>query len=469
MRFDSIIPPELAQDILKRAMSTGATFAEIFLEDKRTSTIGLADSKIKRNVHGLVYGAGIRAFFGTQSVYGFTSDLSKEALFEVADMVAGAHSMDARTPVSGFKFDTYGMDNRDLHKIDVDPFSVNVNEKIDFLRALDQAAREVSPFVEQVDAAIGESSQKVEIFNSEGVHVQDIRTYTRPYVSVIATRNGQKQTGSESPGIHGGYEFVRALHPQVLAQSAAKRAVLMLDADYAPSGKMPVVIDNGFGGVIFHEACGHALEANSIARKASVFNDMMGQQIAHECVSAVDDGTIGKAWGSSLYDDEGTPTRRTLLIENGILKSYMVDKLNGLRINMESTGSGRRESYRFAPTSRMRNTFILPGPHTLKDLIATVKDGIYAAKMGGGSVMPATGEFNFAVIEGYMIKNGAIDRPVRGATLVGNGADILKKIVMVGNELDMAQGMCGSSSGSVPTCVGQPPVLVSEIVVGGRK
>lgn len=231
---------------------------------------------------------------------------------------------------------------------------------------------------------------------------------------------------------------------------------------------MPVAIDNGFGGVIFHEACGHSLEASAVAYGCSQFVGKLGQKIANEKVTAIDDGTIPNAWGSINIDDEGTPARRNVLIENGILKTYMVDKFNGRRMGMASTGSARRQSYRFTTTSRMTNTYIAPGQDSNEDIISSIDYGLYAKEMGGGSVNPVTGEFNFAVNEGYLIRHGKICEPVRGASLVGTGAEVIQKIDMVGSQLDMGQGMCGSSSGSIPTNVGQPMIRVSSITVGGR-
>lgn len=231
---------------------------------------------------------------------------------------------------------------------------------------------------------------------------------------------------------------------------------------------MPVIIGDGFGGVIFHEACGHSLEATGVARNASVFCGKLGQKIANDKVTAIDDGTMPGEWGSLNIDDEGAKTNRNVLIENGVLKSYLVDRLNGLRMGMPSTGSGRRESYRFAPTSRMTNTYIAPGNDEFNDMVSSVEYGLYAKKMGGGSVTPGTGEFNFAVTEAYMIRNGKIAEPVRGATLIGKGHEVLLNIMKVGKNLRQEQGMCGSVSGSVPTNVGEPPILVSEILVGGR-
>ncbi len=231
---------------------------------------------------------------------------------------------------------------------------------------------------------------------------------------------------------------------------------------------MPVAIDNGFGGVIFHEACGHSLEASAVAYGRSQFAGKLGQKIANEKVTAIDDGTIPNAWGSINIDDEGTPAQKNVLIENGILKSYMIDKFNGRRMGMASTGNARRQSYSYTPTSRMTNTYIAPGTDRNEDIIASMEYGLYAKDMGGGSVNPLTGEFNFSVREGYLVRNGEICEPVRGASLVGKGSDVIMNIDMVGSDLDMGQGMCGSSSGSVPTNVGQPLIRVSSITVGGR-
>ena len=242
----------------------------------------------------------------------------------------------------------------------------------------------------------------------------------------------------------------------------------MAGAGYCPAGVMPVAIDNGFGGVIFHEACGHSLEASSVAYGQSQFCGKLGQKIANEKVTAIDDGTIPGAWGSINIDDEGTPSRKRVLIEKGVLKTYMIDKFNGRRMGMESTASSRRQSYAYTPTSRMTNTYIAAGTDKNEDIIASIEYGLYAADMGGGSVNPVTGEFNFAVNEGYIIRKGKICEPVRGASLVGKGSQIIQDIDMVGTDMDMGQGMCGSSSGSVPTNVGQPLIRVSSITVGGR-
>ena len=265
-----------------------------------------------------------------------------------------------------------------------------------------------------------------------------------------------------------GLEMFELIDPASVGTRAAAQAMINLRADYCPAGQMTVAIENGFGGVIFHEACGHSLEATSVGIGASEMAGKLGQLVANPKVTAVDDGTIPNAWGSVNIDDEGTPTQRNVLIENGVLKNYMIDRLGSRRMGMPMTGNARRQSYSYEPTSRMTNTFIENGPDKNEDIIASIEYGLYAKSMGGGSVDPLTGAFNFSVSEGYIVRNGKICEPVRGASLIGTGTQILKDIDMVGQNLERGQGMCGSSSGSVPTDVGQPLIRVSSITVGGR-
>lgn len=337
------------------------------------------------------------------------------------------------------------------------------------MKIASHSAKDYDKHISQVRVSLGDVKQNILIANSEGLFTTDERVRGRISIESVATDGNDMQTGRVSPGASAGFEFFRNMDIEAESREASRIAKTMLFASYAPSGKFPVVIDNRFGGVIFHEACGHGLEASSVAKGNSIFAGKMGQMIASPLVSAVDDGTLPNEWGSLTIDDEGHKTQRNLLIENGILKGYLVDKLNGRRMDMKSTGSGRRESYKYAPTSRMTNTFILNGKSSFDEIIKNTEYGIYAKNMGGGSVNPATGDFNFAVMEGYIIRNGEICEPVRGATLIGNGGEVLKKIDMVGNNLGFGQGMCGSSSGSIPTNVGEPTIRVSEITVGGRK
>ncbi|MBR6527239.1 MAG: TldD/PmbA family protein, partial [Lachnospiraceae bacterium] len=313
-----------------------------------------------------------------------------------------------------------------------------------------------------------EVDHNIIIANSDGLYTQDRQIRTRMAVSAIANNGTENQIGSDAPGRRMGLEMFETFRPENIGREAARQAVTMLKAGYIKAGKMPVAIENGFGGVIFHEACGHSLESSCVSIGQSQFCDKLGQKIANEKVTAIDDGTIPNAWGSINIDDEGTPAQRKILIENGVLKNYMIDKLNGRRMGMEGNGSSRRQSYRFDPTSRMTNTYIAAGTDKNEDIIKSIEYGLYARKMGGGSVNPTTGSFNFAVNEGYIIRNGEICEPVRGASLIGKGSDIIMDIDMVGTDMATAQGMCGASSGSIPTDVGQPLIRVSSITVGGR-
>ncbi len=455
----------LISKVIDKALSNGADFAEVFVENTYNSRISFNDSKTKQNVIGNDYGAGVRVFYGKTAIYAYTNDLSEKSLIAAADAISKA--------VKGNKIitaiDLTKTTVKNIHSVLIPNNTIAKKDKIDFIRKVNEASRGYSDLITQVDVNFLEKMQNVMIANSEGLFVEDSRNYSRAYISSIASSGTEKQTSGKGPGGLAGYEFFNSLDPVALGKETARVAVTMLKADYAPSGKLPVIIDNGFGGVIFHEACGHSLETTAVAKNASVFAGKMGEKIASDVVTALDDGTIPNEWGSINIDDEGMPTKKTVLIENGVLKSYMVDKMGSIKTGYACTGSGRRESYKFAPASRMRNTYIAPGKHKLEELIASVDYGIYAAKMGGGSVMPGTGNFNFSVGEGYVIRNGKIAEPVRGATLIGNGADALFKVSMVADNLAMAQGMCGSVSGSVPTNVGQPAIKIDEILVGGRK
>jgi TldD protein len=464
-RGDLMLDKQLIKRLIDKALANGADFAEIYLENTRRSLITLFDSKAQSASAGIDSGIGIRVFYGNKAIYAYTNDLSEESLFKAVDAVR-LSGKEGRVA----EFETFTVQNfEEVHPLLVYPDKVSKQEKIEFLHSIDQAARLVTPYISQVKASLSDIVQDVMIANSEGLWTEDQRKYVRAMVNAVASKGNEKQTSSKNKGFFAGWELIRSLKPDEMGAAAAETAVRMLHADYAPSGRFPVVIENAFGGVVFHEACGHALETTSVAKNASVFCGKLGQKIAHEAVTAIDDGTMPNVWGSQNVDDEGTPTEKTVLIEKGILKSYIVDKLGGLQMNLRPTGSGRRQNYRFAPASRMRNTYIAPGSYKQEELISSIDYGIYARQMGGGSVSTGTGDYNFAVTEGYIIRNGRIEEPVRGATLIGNGAETLHKISMVADNLELAEGMCGSVSGSVPTSVGQPAIKVDEIVVGGRK
>ena len=460
-----MLDKQLIDKILTEALSTGGDFAEIFVEKKNSSNLFMIDGKVESSISGRDFGIGIRIFKGLFSVYGYTNDMNEESLLKATKKIASS--------ISGTKEDItinlIKQDIENINKIQIYPQDIKKSEKIELMKIASHSAKDYDKHISQVRVSLGDVKQNILIANSEGLFTTDERVRGRISIESVATDGNDMQTGRVSPGASAGFEFFRNMDIEAEAREASRIAKTMLFASYAPSGKFPVVIDNRFGGVIFHEACGHGLEASSVAKGNSIFAGKMGQMIASPLVSAIDDGTLPNEWGSLTIDDEGHKTQRNLLIENGILKGYLVDKLNGRRMGIKSTGSGRRESYKYAPTSRMTNTFILNGKSSFDEIIKNTEYGIYAKNMGGGSVNPATGDFNFAVMEGYIIRNGEICEPVRGATLIGNGGEVLKKIDMVGNNLGFGQGMCGSSSGSIPTNVGEPTIRVSEITVGGRK
>ena len=455
---------EIAEKVLGRCLITGGDFAEIFEEDTLNNSINILNGKVENSVGGRTYGIGIRIFKGLKSVYAYTNNNTLTSLLNVAQKAALAlGELKEEKMIVLHERETIN-----FNKILISPSSVELNKKIGVMKIAYNAAKDYHSEIAQVGVGYVDKEQNILIANTEGLYTEDKRIRTRLTINAIASANGENQTGTEGPGRHMGFEMFNEIDPEYYGRQAAKQAYTMLHAKNCPAGRMMVAIDNGFGGVIFHEACGHSLEATAVAKGNSVFTGKLGQQIASTKVTAIDDGTIPNAWGSLNIDDEGNKTQKNVLIENGILKSYMIDKLNGRRMGMEPTGNSRRQSYRFAPTSRMTNTYIANGDDNPEDIIKSISDGLYAKKMGGGSVNPVTGEFNFAVSEGYLIKNGVIQEPVRGASLIGKGSEILMDIDMVGNNMDQGQGMCGSSSGSKATKVGQPMIRVKEITVGGR-
>ena len=459
-----MISKEICERVLQRAASTGADYAELFAEDTLNHSVDLIGGKVDSVHDAQIAGAAVRVFQGLRSVMATTVDTTEAGLLRCARRAAEALAEGSAEVSVTLRERLFG----NAHPIRVIPSSVPNADKVALLKEACSAAGGYDAAVVQTAGTLLDVDRRIMIATSEGLWAQDRQIRTRLMVSAIAEVNGETQTGSHNPGARQGMELFETLDPQEVGREAARQAVVMARAGYCPAGVMPTVIGSGFGGVIFHEACGHSLEAASVAYGNSQFCGKLGKKIAHEKVTAIDDGTLPGEWGSINIDDEGTPSQRNVLIENGILKSYMIDKFNGRRMDMPSTGSSRRQSFSYVPTSRMTNTFIAPGPDRDEDIIASIEYGLYAKKMGGGSVNPVTGEFNFAVIEGYLIRNGKICEPVRGASLVGKGSEVIQKIDMVGSGLVCGQGMCGASSGAIPTNVGQPMIRVSSITVGGR-
>ncbi len=452
---------EQLETLLGEAMDSGADFAEIFEEDAVSESLAMLDGKGENVDRALRAGTGIRLYKDLQTAYGYSNSQDVDELL--------ARVKDLRTAFEGHREERISLEEvpvTDISPVKTDPVDAPLETKTALMREAWDAIRDEEE-IEKVSVSLSSLRQKVQISNSRGRLVKDTRIRTRMGVSAYARRGEDRQSGFEGPGASMGLEFYEGGVPAQAAKNAAATAKVLLDAVDAPSGRMPVIIDNGFGGVIFHEACGHALEATAVAKDQSVFAGKKGMQIASEKVTAIDDGTIPHAWGSQNVDDEGNPQERRVLIKDGILTQYMVDQFNGRRMQEASSGSGRRQNYKYEPTSRMSNTYIDAGTDDFDEMFEGIEKGLYAKRMGGGSVNPQTGEFNFAVSEGYLIENGKVTSPVKGASLIGSGAEILMNIDRVGKNLKRAQGMCGSVSGSIPTDVGQPPIRVSSITVGG--
>lgn len=447
--------------VIELALQSGADFAEVYVEDTRKRQYSFLNARPDKAISGQTLGAGIRLFVGTEQIYTFTNDLSEEGLLRATRQATAAlKSAKGSRIVAPEKMEIFGeakalrTRDRDFHW-----------EK---LKLMNDSARGVSKLISQVNAMMAETAKSVQIMNSEGVHRFENRNYMNAIVSVVAEDGGQKEEGFERTAFLGTDQDWDQVQFREMSEIAAGRSLSVLRAEWAPAGEIPVILDSGFGGVIFHEACGHGLETTSVSKNASVFCGKLNERVASSCVTAIDDGTILKQNGSLDIDDEGESTRRTVLIENGILKSYIVDKIGARKTGYAVTGSGRRQDYRFAPTSRMRNTFIAAGDSSLEEMIRDIDYGLYAKKLGGGSVDPGTGSFNFATQEAYLVRGGKIEKQVKGASLIGTGIETLGRIAKVGKNLELAPGTCGSVSGWVPVTVGQPALLVSKMTVGGK-
>lgn len=459
-----MLEKKIIENILHKALATGGDFAEIFEEKVYSSSIYMLNGEVENVNSGIQCGMGLRIYHGLESVYAYTNDMGEEHLMNMANNLAASFSDE----VKNVSFTLVEKQYENRHPIKIYPKDYSLEKKVALLKEANEAALAYDEVIKKAISTYVDNEQHVAISNSNGLYIQDTRIRTRMSVQAIAEDGALVATGNCNPGAAKGMEFYEEQKPADIGKEAARIAKVMLYADECPSGVMPVVIDNGFGGVIFHEACGHSLEARGVAKNQSNFAGKLGQKIANERVSAVDDGTIINAWGSANIDDEGNFMKCNVLIEHGILKNYLVDTLNGRRLGMESTSSSRKQSYKFEPTSRMTNTFILNGSDSFDEMIAGVEYGLYAKTMGGGSV-ETTGDFNFAVTEAYLIEHGNITKPIKGATLIGNGSETLLKIDRVANNLERAQGMCGACSGSIPTDVGQPAIRVSSMIVGGKE
>lgn len=459
-----MLSKEQLKQLLNLGLETGADFSELYFENTYSNAMEMTLGKVTNVTSNNIHGVAIRLLKGAEEVYAYNNDTSfdgVEALVKKAASSFNGQRICVAKELEEVKYDN-------LTPVEVAPNTASNEEKRDYLLNASKGALSVSEEIKQVICTFTDVEQNILVVNSNGVYAKDTRTNCRASVSAVAQNGNKTQTANNNTGRNMGLEFFRNIDFFNFGKEVGEVAIKMLYADECKPGKMTVVVHNKFGGVLLHEACVHSLEATSVAKGLSVFCDKLGQKIASDIVTAVDDGTLQNYWGSLNVDDEGKKTQRNVLIENGVLKSYLVDFRNSRIMNHPTTGSGRRQSYKYSPTSRMTNTFFENGTSTFEEIIAATENGLFAKKMGGGSVNPVTGEFNFNVQEGYLIENGKITKPVRGCTLVGSGAEVLMNIDMIANNLSTGHGMCGSASGSIPTDVGQPTIRVQNVTVGGR-
>ena len=462
---DAMINKNQAIRILNSGLRTGADYAEIYIEEKDSFSVVVENGKVENSGIRHSYGAGIRLLNKLQSVYGYTNEVNEKSLTKLIENLS--NSFHDKQVLSVDKLVTKKAKNISVIE---NSFS-NIEDKalVDYLKKGEKAMREVDKRIVRTEVSFMYSISRVQLINTKGFNHIDYKERGRCGVMCVAADQGKIETGFEGPGASAGFEFFQKnVDVEELCRNVGEKTIMMLEAKECPSGKMPVVIGKGFGGTLFHEACGHPLEASAVSKNLSVFSGKIGQQIASPILSAIDDGTIPNGWGSNNIDDEGNKTEKTLLIENGILKNYLIDDFNGRRMNRKGNGACRRQSYKYEPTSRMSNTYICAGKSTPEEIIAATKFGLYAKSLAGGQVNPVTGEFNFGCSEAYLIRDGKICEPVRGASVIGTGQEILMKIDMIGNDLERAQGMCGAASGFIPVDVGQPTIRVSEMTVGGN-
>jgi TldD protein len=449
--------------ILRRALAGGGEFSDIYFEEGTSTSIVCEDGKIEKIVAGTDRGVGIRVISDLRTAYAFTNEITEKALLDLAETVSRAvrgkefgASIDLRTKSVGPGF-----------VIRTSPETVPLQDKVALVRRADEAARKMDDRVRQVMVVYRDGRVRTQIANSLGEFIETGRTGTVFLAQVVAAQGDVIQTGYEPIGGFRGYELFDEKGPEEVARTAAGRALMMLTARKAPAGMMPVVISSEAGGTMVHEAIGHGLEADLVQAGMSVYAGKSGTEVASPLVTVIDDSTIPNARGSYSFDDEGVPARKTVLVENGVLKGYLYDRLSAMKDGCESTGNGRRESYHARPIVRMTNTLIAPGDTSPESIIREVEQGLFVRKMGGGQVNTVTGDFVFEVSEGYLIENGILGEPVRGATLTGNGPEVLKKVTKIGNDLGFGIGTCGKDGQGAPVSDAQPTLLISGMTVGG--
>lgn len=457
-----MLEKDLLEQVLQKALARGADFAEVYVEEREGSGIFCEDSRIEKIQSGRERGAGIRVIRNGNTAYAYSTDLSWTALARAAEVANHLAAPGGPGAVA-----VSSLQSAIRARCRPEPVLLSIEDKVEKLLSADRAARAISSEVRQVSLSLADARKRFQVANSEGVFVEEERVRVRLSLNVVASREGVIQTGYESAGGVCGWELLEQVSPDEMAQKAALLAMKMLDARPAPAGKMAVVIASEAGGTMIHEACGHGLEADLVQKGLSVYRGKVGQQVASPIVSVVDDATLAQRYGSFSYDDEGNPGQRTLLIDQGVLRGYMYDRLTAQKDGVVSTGNGRRESYQDKPIPRMSNTFILPGKDDPKEIIGSTRHGLLVRRMGGGQVNTTNGDFVFDVQEGYLIEDGKVVYPVRGATLTGNGPRALLDIDRVGGDLGFSIGTCGKDGQGVPVADAQPTIRIKELTVGG--
>lgn len=464
MEWIDLIDKEILKEVIDCATGRGGDFADIFVEEKKSVGISCEAGKIERVLSGVDAGAGIRVLSGESTAYAYTNDLSRKGLLEAAKIVSHA----AVSGKKGVNLEFVKVLPQVDFKFKKRPEDVSTDRKVAAVESADKAARSLDKDkIKQVIVGYGDVVQKVTIANSDGNYVEDERIRTRFIVQAVAASGQVIQTGYEAVGSLCGFELFETFSPEELAGAAANRALEMLEAKPAPAGRMPVVMASEAGGTMVHEACGHGLEADLVQKNLSVYAGKKGQVVASGEVSVYDDATLDSKYGSYRFDDEGVPARKVKLIENGVLVDYMYDRLTSFKEGRQSNGHGRRESYQHKPIPRMANTCIAPGRTDPEKIIRETKNGLLVKKMGGGQVNTTTGDFVFDVAEGYLIKDGEIGPMVRGATLTGNGPEVLRIVEMVGSDLGFTIGTCGKDAQGVPVSDAQPTMAIKELTIGG--
>jgi TldD protein len=458
------IGDEIVGRVLEAALRTGGDFAELFVEDRRSSAARLDDGRVEELTSGRDRGAGIRVVRGDTTGFAHTSDLTEAGLRAAAEAAGAA----ARGGGGGVR--EVALTRRRPPRpgqAEILPHDVPKARKVELLRRAEDAARSVDGAIRQVAVTYGDSRRQILVANSDGLLASDDQVRTRTGVSCVAAADGILQTGYQTEGGTVGFELYDRVAVEDVARVAARRAVEMLKARPAPSGQVPVVLRKGAGGVLFHEACGHGLEADLVGKEASVFRGHVGERVASPLVTLVDDGTYAREWGTYGVDDEGHEAQRNVLIHDGELTDYMWDFLRARKEGRESSGNGRRQSYQHLPMVRMTNTYVLAGVEDPEEIIRQTPYGIYCVQMGGGQVDTASGDFVFGMTEAYLIENGRITAPLRAANLIGNGPEVLRAIDAVGNDFDTWAGTCGKDGQGVPVSSGQPTLRVAAMTVGG--